>query len=29
MTARNKNATFILVLNIANVPNFEVLKWFK
>ena len=23
-TARNKNVTFILVLNITNVPNFEV-----
>ena len=29
MTAKNKNATFILVLNITNVPNFEVWKWFK
>ena len=29
MTARNKNATFMLVLNITNVTNFEVWNWFK
>ena len=29
ITARNKDATFILVLNITNVPNFEVWKWFR